>query len=413
MKKLAFSTILLVALWGCSAVEENTISPEVGQNNERVFNQGASEHIQESNIIIFNRSWYGGAQNSNGFYFAPQRWDTAIKYIDFATNFEIYLTNRPDMAVQNSALLELSGDPISLGLSDTHLYVITENMFRFEPPALYRLNLDGSNPQQLWQFDSENQLDYHFVLMGDELYFTDLIFVTEELETHSLTTAGARRLNRLNITTGQFETIYEGEELGTILGIYKDLILIEKSERLIGEEYSWETDREAWLGQLNGLGGEIIAYSMTTGEFTSLFGIESTNQTDVILSNNKLIFAHNQRRSVEYFNLNTMELGVLFENVPNVSHFELVTDTYLLYSDDAGQMTAIDLETGQVTTVDIGDNYAVAIFGYHEGQLLFNVLTLGPLLPAGEREIIEENRAFVEINQFLSGNFEWNLINQL
>jgi len=414
MKKTLTLTILL-ALFGCSNIEEPTLETLNETSNPETSVQTTApepELVGDLNVIFLNRSWLGGVGHGDGFYFTPDPWFTQIKYIDFATGVEIYLTNRPDLIGTGENLLGLSGTPVALGLGGTSLYALTRDEFQEAPPALYRMNLDGSNPQRILQFGSETQLDYQMAMIGDFLYFTETGFVEVEISPGFYTTMdGARNLNRANLSTGQIETLHTTvDETLEILGVHNENIIFSLSGYFRDEDNLWENDRALWLEMLNQQEGGI--FTIAHNELELLMDVAEMNRHQFMLHGNQLIFTHNQRGAIEYLNLDTHETGTIASGVPNGDELQGLVANYLIYQSGL-QMVALNLQTGSVTPVNMPDGYHATLLGSVDGKLIFNVAQLGALNADGTRDILGNFRTLVEIGDFISGSFGWQAIEQL
>lgn len=234
MKKLITWILALGMLLSLCACEKSASKNDTP--NSRSATTGSSNNDENSadgslSLLCNLQSNHNGYTTKNGYYYLSNEEErlsdgqiaTHLMYMDFATRQEIYLCN-------NAACLHNTVDCTSVFLSNdfsftsTLLFVWNNNLYimnkeqdndgstvisaldgssaiESKPTTIYQANLDGTNRNKVYTFDSTVTVEDFVVGDNNGLYFITKKLTAQQSNKSSYTTSSERKLVYLNLST--------------------------------------------------------------------------------------------------------------------------------------------------------------------------------------------------------------------
>lgn len=315
------TSAILTGLTGCQANKPNTNQKNTDGSTIISIPQEASvseaKLPETSSLRPLYNDLYEDCVNENGRYYLFAS-ETPLKdgsnayrlmYMDFETRQEIYLCSNAgcNHDTKDCAAVfpmdEIAYD-YRLFLYDNSLYllsaeyddsgaVITEFMTESsgtEAPescaVLYRMNLDGTGREKVYEFEAGLTVESHMILGNDDgIYLVTKKLSTEQLN-HTTTrrTSAERKLVRLSPSDWKEETIYEFDSLENdfqwnILGCFNNTLVLNRIA----------FDHELSTGEILDDDAYIDAYNHSKTEFAILNLTDFTIKTVYSLPNDPLI----------------------------------------------------------------------------------------------------------------------------
>lgn len=182
----------------------------------------------------------------NGYFYIKD--DQNIMYFDYGTQKEVYLCNKPNCKHEDntcSSYLEI-GESNELFYYDQHLYLINAqasgSIVHFtgdgqisedqkgHPSTIYRMNLDGTNKEKLFEAPSGTEISMPYVIKGNILYGFLKNYKTEQKGNNSFTSIVTdSKLVAINLDTGKYEEMMDGVNKG-LVAAYDNYLVIQEIE---------------------------------------------------------------------------------------------------------------------------------------------------------------------------------------
>lgn len=216
--------------------------------------------------------------------------------------------------------------------------------------AIFSMNLDGSNRQQIFEGSANEVLHNTVASDGENLYLIRI-----KTETINNVSATKYWLSKFDLSTNEMTDLKEISDYAWMIGAFDKYIVF----------HSVSTQNSANSSSSPKFGREILVYSMETGELSVGFSWDSSRKT-AKMNNNLLMVAdaNPEIQSLAVYNILTGEKmqefslakalpqkldGGNFWNVSARDNFFYFTD-YL-----QANMNCINIQTGEISTV--GVNY--------------------------------------------------------
>ncbi|WP_343210560.1 hypothetical protein [Anaerolentibacter hominis] len=247
MKKVSYLLILslILILTGCSKAatapapdHSASDSSDGSSSGSDMENTAADQGLRLIHAMNINY----GAPSSSGFYHTlvnlngeegQHQYDN-ILYIDYETKQEIYLCNKPECSHDNesctSYLEATMPGSFQLICQEPYLYLIYAQPDSFaetpQAPAVYRMNLDGSEKRKIVELNSSMFLTGSYALGNGLLYAAAVTTEVQENEADgfSVTADVKQELVELDLTQGTWRTLCSLENT-TLEGVYEDKLI--------------------------------------------------------------------------------------------------------------------------------------------------------------------------------------------
>jgi len=407
---------ILLFLAGCSApVAEVSDTGQVPDGGALPPMENLPKEMSES-VIHFQRALHGRIQTEDGLYLIegghgePQQ----LFFVDFALGVEIPLSNRPDQAVSGQIPIGTSSPVMKFGASDEHLYLITEGApWDNVLPAVYRMNLDGSGLAQIGAF-SEEALDedevimgrYHHstIMVGDRLYYSlsrtdcemdDIGFMSScfqggsELRVMDLNTGTVTDLLSTDGATVHLHEVFQGDLLLSKISFFQD------------RDDLWLTDRERWNYYESLQRTSVYALDLASHELQGIGELPRVFFEAMVGS--ELVGV--SESGVVALDILTSEARYLAD--ASVGHFQVATGDFALF-----QNAVLNLLTETAKDVPSFENSHFEVVAVDGERLLVQVRELGPVQPDSSQDIIDTYFAFIELENFLNSNFDYERVSR-
>lgn len=242
MKKLITLILALGILLSLCACEKNVSEgndPNSGDNAPMASNDGESSVGRSENktqngslsLLCMPQENIEGCTTDNGYYYLSNevgrlsdgRLATHLMYMDFATRQEIYLCNNAACTHNTIDCTSVfSTDDFTLNFTllfvwNNNLYIISKeqdhdgsaaigalggssNAVESKPTTIYRANLDGTNRNKVYTFDSTVTVEDFVVGDVNGLYFITKKLTVRQSNGNSYTTSSERKLVYLDLS---------------------------------------------------------------------------------------------------------------------------------------------------------------------------------------------------------------------
>lgn len=410
MKRFIILPLLLsFLLIGCS---EQVINNSTSQNQA----DAVSELVMVTSPIEYTTK---GCYTEEGYYYIDYN-DTAgieasIRYVDYANLLDLPLTSQitgVQDETNESYIGSSIGGCIVFTIGDHLYYLRCGSSYYYNTygeaalPAIYSMNLDGSDRKLLVQGKSNEEFKTALASDGTWIYFVTSEYEKDKTgEIQYLT-----KLNRINIETGNREQVAELLENEHIIGAFSDNIILQRIypiEQKNQEIPAYYTD--------------ISIYNLSSKDYI-VFDTWDTNQT--------MIFTSVYGDCLFKFDLSTREItlksfiksntrtfsasDMFSENNTNI-WFPCFYDGYFFCLDDDSNGTwAIDLNTGEKSLRELTyynnnkmQEEPIEIFAQNKDYYLVSVgqdvATTFPIY----------NYALIDKKDYMSGNPVFQNINKI
>jgi len=182
----------------------------------------------------------------NGYFYIKNNEEREnVMYFDYDSKKEVYVCNKPnckhdsescssysdfteanELFYYNDALYFLNSSASGESISITADGIVSDTTG--SPSTIYKMNLDGTEKEKLFDSPSGTKLSMPFVLKGNVLYGYLEKSKVEEGSGHTFTTTVTeRKLVSVNLSTGKYEELSDGLH-ASLIGTYKDKLVIEE-----------------------------------------------------------------------------------------------------------------------------------------------------------------------------------------
>ncbi len=321
------------------------------------------EKLKEMNIPFVNNGNGGDSKGEmkyisdvlpsdykNGyFYIKDNDARENIMYFDYDTKKEVYLCNKPnckhdsescssysdfteanELFYYNDALYFLNSSASGESISITADGVVTDTTG--SPSTIYKMNLDGTEKEKLFDSPNGTKLSMPFVLNGNILYGYLEKSKVEEGSGHAFTTTVTeRKLVSVNLSTGKYEELTSGLH-ASLIGTYNDKLVIEEID-YIKDPNSFGDNTNAFRDNLYNSKMKIKLYDASTKKEEVLFEEVFKNIEDMQFYKNGIYFIGEKSKNLEYFDFATKKKEVIKE-LPqsNMQLGTIIDDKVLVYA---------------------------------------------------------------------------------
>ncbi len=362
MKKiLIILTIILILIGGIFVFfkYKNNIT-EIGEITEIFVPENDNKKNNDNKSIkslTFLTNKPNKATTNDGYYYLSDDYDrlpngkfaTHLMYIDFKTKQEIHLCNNSActhntedctsvftknefeigslLFVFNGKIYILSKIPdndgqVSIGVLGESSNKTAES----KSSVLYRLNLDGTNREKVYTFDSNVMVEDFTIGSENKLYFVTKKITNEYTSGNAYTISKERKLIYIDVNTKKENTVFSMD--------FKDNI-------------DWEV-----IGSSDNL---LVLYGIDFGRKVS--NEEKNGENNEIYTKSSDVFAT--------FNIADGSLNKIYSIYAPLSRSYTVGKDYLYYSKDgSNEVLKIDLKTGKSNVLaKLSQNYISMIIG--------------------------------------------------
>lgn len=399
MKKI-FAVLILIGgifiLCGCENKITEIFIPESENKKVDIGNDSLVFLAKKGNIG-------NNATTDDGYYYLRKDYDrlssgklaTHLMYIDFATQQEIHLCsnsacshNTEDctsvftrnefkdgslLFVYNDKIYILSKNPdsdgqVAIGVLGGSSGTTAES----DPSVLYRLNLDGTNREKIYTFDSNVTIE-DFVIGGkDRLYFVTKKITNEYSNGNAYTTSTERNLIYLDLNTKTTTTLFSMDFNDNI-----DWEVIGSSNNLLvlyGIDFGKKVSNEEKNGQSNEIytkSSDVFAtLNIEDGSLNEIYRIYAPMSRTYTVGENYLYYSKDGDNEIVKIDLKTGKSNVLAKLSQNAIRM-IIDDKLLCYEYSFNDRTSyfVDINTGEIShsklvNKTIGDNLEIiAVIG--------------------------------------------------
>lgn len=235
MKKLITLILalgILLSLCACAA-PSNYGESSVDESENKSETETETETTKSSSLSLLCRLQNNikGCTTDNGYYYLSNevgrlsdgRLATHLMYMDFATRREIYLCNNAACThntIDCTSVFSTDDFPLSstlLFVWNNNLYIMSKesdhdgsaaigifgggnNAVESKPTTIYRANLDGTDRNKVYTFDSTVTVEDFVVGDGSGLYFITKKLTAQQSNGNSYTTSSERKLVYLDLS---------------------------------------------------------------------------------------------------------------------------------------------------------------------------------------------------------------------
>lgn len=386
-KKIIILVIIVIILGGIIGY---TLTPKEEKNKISNTISKITESIQTNPIVDEELTFIttGKSNNyENGYYYIDSNENSNIKYFDYATKKEIYLCNKPNCNHDTdkcSSYLEI-GENREMFIYNNYIYLTNSNGSTTtinatmgddgaidmtsesgKTPTIYRMNLDGTNKEKLFECPSGVELASSYVLSRKNMYtcFSKSKLVEIGRNSHA-SVETEKKLVKIDLESGKYEEICDAKEK-TIIGTYKNNIIL--------EEIVYKEDPEKFLKDDNAsianLRNSIIKISMidiATKKEIEIISKLYTEMEQITVGTNELYYMTQKADKIEYVNIETKQTGILSDLPKKNAYIQGIYDNklqYLYYDSQyatVGKAYYIDLDTKENKEFKLFDSNKILV----------------------------------------------------
>lgn len=293
-KIMAAAAVLCLALL-LTACKTETASENAGKTE----NQTTGE-VQSLTALTFGNPAVSRSHSftNQGYYQILDKGENGrnIQYIDFASQQQIYLCDRPECLHNDESCSSYLEDPVSKLLVSPESNKLLIFTARFDEdkgvtvPKLISMDMDGSNRKELCVFPDDGFTRGQYVCSASELFFVNDI---PDYKKQSVKTV----LEAINLETGETREITELKSGERIISACQDIIYLEK-----------------WNGDKNET--EYVRCNAQTGEMNTAISLLS-NEWDLDTSTcfDNMLYQYSPQEDALYqINLDNGEKKVCVQN---------------------------------------------------------------------------------------------------
>lgn len=286
----------------------------------------------------------------NGYFYIKNNEEREnVMYFDYDSKKEVYVCNKPnckhdsescssysdfteanELFYYNDALYFLNSSASGESISITADGVVTDTTG--SPSTIYKMNLDGTEKEKLFDSPSGTKLSMPFVLKGNVLYGYLEKSKVEEGSGHTFTTTVTeRKLVSVNLSTGKYEELSDGLH-ASLIGTYKDKLVIEEID-YIKDPNSFGDNTNAFRDNLYNSKMKIKLFDVATKKEEILFEEVFKNIEDMQFYKNGIYFIGEKSKNLEFFDFDTKKKEVIKE-LPqsNMQLGTIIDDKVLVYA---------------------------------------------------------------------------------
>lgn len=396
---LALAIGMVFIISGCGNSNETT--KNTNSTNQSVAEGSVTTEINNKSTSkkLKMLSGSGDSYNTeNGrYYISGDEENGTIRFIDYNAGKEVYLCNKLNCEHNNkdcTAVLPNEDMESYLFGDGTYLYILSTPYDSSgtmsvseggveegdagliagggseEPPAIYRMNPDGTGREKVFEFESGIVAEQNVAGDGEYLYIV-IKKVKSKTEGNTTYTSGYdRKIVKLNLEKGTSEEVLELNNEQTLLGCSGRNLII--SENDYGRELSPEEKFDD--NQYKALYGDstyiISGINVDSKEVTELKSIQNSSDKlhGELIHRDKLYTTYEGRKQIEITNLETGETKKLKVNdsyqIEHILSIENEPDVIvaMLYSEIVNDENGwsnylINTETGEVTKSTLQTRY--------------------------------------------------------
>lgn len=286
----------------------------------------------------------------NGYFYIKDNEEREnVMYFDYDSKKEVYVCNKPnckhdsescssysdfteanELFYYNDALYFLNSSASGESISITADGVVSDTTG--SPSTIYKMNLDGTEKEKLFDSPSGTKLSMPFVLKGNVLYGYLEKSKVEEGSGHTFTTTVTeRKLVSVNLSTGKYEELSDGLH-ASLIGTYKDKLVIEEID-YIKDPNSFGDNTNAFRDNLYNSKMKIKLFDVATKKEEILFEEVFKNIEDMQFYKNGIYFIGEKSKNLEFFDFDTKKKEVIKE-LPqsNMQLGTIIDDKVLVYA---------------------------------------------------------------------------------
>lgn len=380
---------LLLSLCGCGSQRAETEANAGGKNETDAVTNISSAQSQ-NDLSLLTHEVYPSCNTEDGYYYIPGElrelrdgsYGSAIMYMDFATQQEVYLCNnagcRHDTLSCNAILPEddfspyfgtiftsngklyllscggdSEGESISFGYADSGMMQVSM------PGILYSMNLDGTNREKIYTFPDGVTVEPTVLGSGSSLYF-----ITKELsQSDGVTTASNRQLMRYDISSGKTAIVaslnVENGSHWRIVGCSGANVVLEGVAYPEGYSAAEDYSASQWSEIFGASKTKYVCLNIETGIFSSLYDVKNKNGHGAAVLDGALYVAEGSSESILRIDLQSGDQRTLASleqsNIIGTMGTMLVcrtwdmTENYYLYF--------VDTQSGAVSRCTLTNRY--------------------------------------------------------
>lgn len=335
---------LAITLSGCSIKkdEDKTLSENV---------------VSENLKMISHKLVQNGANTKDGYYTisTDENGMMNIMYVDYKTKKQIYLCDKSQCEHDNDKCtsfidMKYSARENTLLSDGKYLYLVSsefnneggistsinygtgEVQQEDEPSSIYRMNLDGSNKKKLASLDSGELLDDKFFTDGNYLYGIAMKKTNIKIDGDTTYTKGDDyQLIGISIEDGERKNITDWDNDWTILGVYKDKLIVNKlkfDHELTDEE---RMDNEKYIAAYRQAKEIIGTYDFNTKDFEELASHDASNDYLYEIYEKNLFYYKNNGDKIMSLDLESKKEDVFLET--EYCNIQQIYNGYIITSD--------------------------------------------------------------------------------
>lgn len=305
--------------------------------------QGSNQDKIGSNLHFLTSDENPNCYTENGYYYlsGPEKlsdgsYGYQLMYMDFATAQEIYLCNNAGCThnTPDCPAVFLEKDNFSIfTLAFTHkdgLYFLTKDgdmdgtlvqeiimddsvpiETESRSTVLWRANLDGTNREKIYTFDSSVTLEDSIWADDRGIYVITKKLSAEKTEEGTYTTSSERKLVYLNLETLEEKMIcsleFEEDYSWKVMGCYDGTIVMKGIDygREVTSQELFDDDGYKELAENS---EDVIAtVDLDTGKLTEKYRISNKEEHSVITKDNILYLSYGKEGSIKGINLDSGE----------------------------------------------------------------------------------------------------------
>lgn len=411
-----------------------------GGRNETDTVTGIGAAQSQNGLSLLTHEVYPSCNTEDGYYYIPSEprelrdgsYGSAIMYMDFATQQEVYLCNNAGCShdtvscnaiipedefspyfgtifTSNGKLYLLScggdseGETITFGYTDSGMMQVST------PNTLYRMNLDGTNREKVYTFPDGVTVELTVLGNGSSLYF-----ITKELsQSGGVTTASNRQLMRYDISSGKTASIaslnVENGSHWRIVGCSGSNVVLEGVAYPEGYSAAEDYSASQWSEIFSASKTKYVCLNVENVNFTSLYDVKNKNGHGAAVLDGALYVAEGSSENILRIDLESGDQSTLASleqsNIIGTMGTMLVcctwdmTENFYLYF--------VDTESGAVSRCTLTNKYngwALELVGETQKDAVVIYDYDAEALSDGAYEIYRYKMALISKSDLCAGN---------
>lgn len=347
---LAFSVLLFVLFSGCASTPSSR-QPSASTTPQTDSSSGGANSDSTQNLLFMtdDENFTGRSRgNENGYYYVDLGNDgiTAnLRYIDYATQQDVFLSSRPEgnhhVPEDESYISSVAGCGTVFPLDDALFLVRTgapDYSDRYGQDALaaiFRMNLNGSNRQQLYTGANDEILLSTIAAKGQKLFL-----ISQHTETENGTPIQNRYLIQVDAVTGEKQELCKLTDSAWMIGAVDDYLLFHS---IYVENAGENTVPE--------MTHEIFVYSFETKSLAVINSWSPAKKQSAIVNGNTLLLANVPDRTLTVQEISSGQVIASYSLEPHIKDdtqtlwHQACFDNKFIFS-DGKQLCALDVTSG-------------------------------------------------------------------